>query len=77
MPNNLNERNIMTIFSTVIAEKPLIGFGLAGGGAVSGLLTWIGILGPIVGFVGAVIGLIAGIITLRIKLREWRDGRKP
>jgi len=64
------------LFFTAIQEKPMFGLTITSGGAISGLLTWIGVLTPIIGFICAVVGLIAGVVTLLIKLREWRNLNK-
>jgi len=61
------------LFFAAIQEKPMFGLTITSGGAISGLLTWIGVLTPIIGFICAVVGLIAGVVTLMIKIKEWRD----
>lgn len=48
---------------------------MTGGGAVSGFLTMIKVLTPILGFLGALLGFTAGIITLIVKLRELRASK--
>lgn len=66
----------MTYLTTLLTEKPILGYIGAAGGAVSGLLTWLQILTPVVGFVAAVFGMVAGFFVMLIKIREWYAGRK-
>lgn len=65
----------MNALFNLIAEKPYIGFSLTGAGFLSGLLTLLKVLTPILGFVGAALGVAAGVFTLLIKYREWKQGR--
>jgi hypothetical protein len=58
------------------AAKPHLGFVLSGAGFISGVLTWLQVITPVIGFIGALLGAGAGLITLLIKWREWRQGKK-
>jgi len=60
----------------IIEAKPHFGFALSGVGAAAGLMTFLKMLTPVIGFSTAVLGLIAAIITVRIKLREWKQLKK-
>lgn len=60
----------------LIANRPILGVALSGGGAVSAILTWLNILTPIIGFAGACFGLVAGFYTFRIQMYKWRELRK-
>jgi len=63
---------LSTALFNLVYDKPHVGFGLIGGGALAGLLTLLQVLTPIIGFVAAVIGLIAGIYTLKSARRKWK-----
>lgn len=66
----------MHFITTLLTEKPILGYIGAAGGAVSGLLTWLQILTPVVGFVAAVFGMVAGFFVMLIKAREWWRGSR-
>lgn len=57
----------------LLAHRPSLGYGLAAAGFASGVLTWVKILTPILGFAGAAFGCAAGFLTLLIKWREYRN----
>ncbi len=59
----------------LISQKPVFGYLFAAGGFFSGLLTWLQILTPAIGFIGACLGALAGFYTLLIKVREWKRGK--
>jgi len=54
---------------TTLSEQPEIGIASSIG---SGTLYWTGILNPILSFLTLLVGLIIGLITLAIKVKEWR-----
>lgn len=54
---------------TTLSEQPEIGIVSSIG---SGTLYWTGILNPILSFLTLLVGLIIGLITLAIKVKEWR-----
>lgn len=60
----------------VIESRPILAYAVVGQGILSSLLVWLKMMTPIIGFASAVIGLAAATITLMIKLREWRAGKK-
>lgn len=66
----------MNILIGLIEAKPSIGFFGTVGGSLAGLLTWIGVITPVLGCIAACLGVVAGIITVMIKLREWRNGKR-
>lgn len=59
-----------------IEDKPVIGYFLATQGGIAGLLVWLKMLTPVIGLLSAVLGLVAATITIMIKWREWKSGRK-
>ena len=59
----------MKDFLDTLSNQPEIGIVSSLG---SGTIYWIGILNPILSFLTLVVGLIIGIITLAIKIKEWR-----
>ncbi|MBA95807.1 MAG: hypothetical protein CMP21_08845 [Rickettsiales bacterium] len=59
----------MKEFIEKLSEQPEIGIVSSVG---SGTLYWTGILNPILSFLTLLVGLIIGIITLAIKITEWR-----
>jgi len=65
----------MKYFYLLLNEKPHVGFAVSGLGGLAGLLTFLKVITPLLGFFGALFGAVAGFITLMIKLREWRKGR--
>lgn len=56
----------------LIAEKPHLGILFSGAGFVSGVLSWLHIITPFIGFFGAAFGMVAGFLSLLIKWREWK-----
>lgn len=65
----------MRLLTALFEGKPLFATTAIGGGFISGLLTWLQVITPVIGFLGAVLGLTAGIITVMIKWREWTRGK--
>jgi len=59
----------------LLTAKPSYGFMASMGGGVAGLLTALKVITPIFGFVSVLIGIAVGIVTLMIKLREWKRNR--
>jgi len=53
----------------ILSEQPEIGIGTSVG---SGLIYWMDILNPILSFCTLSVGLCIGLVTLAIKVREWR-----
>lgn len=60
----------MKDFLDTLSNQPEIGIASSLG---SGTLYWTGILNPILSFLTLLVGLIIGIITLAIKIQEWRE----
>jgi len=58
-----------------LSVKPHVGFALVGGGFLSGVMTLLQILTPILGFLGAAIGFAAGIYTFLSARRNWKQGK--
>ena len=52
-----------------LSEQPEIGIGTSLG---SGLIYYLDILNPIMSFCTLSVGLLIGLVTLAIKIREWR-----
>ena len=52
-----------------LSEQPEIGIGTSLG---SGLIYWMDILNPILSFCTLSVGLLIGLVTLAIKIKEWR-----
>ena len=59
----------MKDFLDTLSNQPEIGIDSIAG---SGILYWTGILNPILSFLTLLGGLIIGLITLAIKIKEWR-----
>jgi len=52
-------------------EQPEIGIASTIG---SSSLYWMDILNPVLSFLTLFVGLMIGLVTLAIKIREWRSG---
>ena len=52
-----------------LSESPEIGIGTSLG---SGLIYWMDILNPILSFCTLSVGLLIGLVTLAIKIKEWK-----
>lgn len=52
-----------------LSEQPEIGIGTSLG---SGLIYWMDILNPILSFCTLSVGLLIGLVTLAIKIKEWK-----
>ncbi len=52
-----------------LSEQPEIGIGTSLG---SGLIYYLDILNPILSFCTLAVGLLIGLVTLAIKIREWK-----
>ena len=52
-----------------LSNQPEIGIGTSLG---SGLIYWMDILNPILSFCTLAVGLLIGLVTLAIKIREWK-----
>ena len=52
-----------------LSEQPEIGIGTSLG---SGLIYYLDILNPILSFCTLTVGLLIGLVTLGIKIREWK-----
>ena len=52
-----------------LSEQPEIGIGTSLG---SGLIYYLDILNPILSFCTLSVGLLIGLVTLAIKIKEWR-----
>lgn len=65
----------MTMLHNLITAKPQVGFALAGSGAVAGLLTFLQVMTPILGFGAALVGFIAGFFTMRSAILKWRHDK--
>ena len=52
-----------------LREQPEIGIGTSLG---SGLIYWMDILNPILSFCTLSVGLLIGLVTLAIKIKEWK-----
>ena len=50
-------------------NQPEIGIASSVG---SGAIYWMGILNPILSFLTLLVGLLIGLITLGIKIKQWR-----
>lgn len=61
---------------SLIQNKPFVGYISAGIGGLSGLLTILKVLTPVLGFAGALFGAAAGAITLWVKGVEFLDWYK-
>ena len=59
----------MKDFLDTLSNQPEIGIASSIG---SGTLYWTGILNPILSFLTLVVGFVIGLITLAIKIKEWR-----
>jgi hypothetical protein len=65
----------MDFITNTLAAKPLVGVGTSiGTGILGTILTWIGVLTPLLGFVSVIFGLMAGYYTWRIQRRKWKNG---
>jgi len=53
----------------VLGDKPEIGIVSSSG---AGLLYWLDIVNPILSCVSLIVGLSVGIVTLIIKIKQWR-----
>jgi hypothetical protein len=60
----------------LITARPHVGFLLTAVAPLSGILTFLKVLTPILGFAGAALGVAAGIITLLIKIREYKQSKQ-
>ena len=61
---------------TFIESRPHLGILASAGGALSALLSHLGLINQCLGFGAALFGFAAGFFTVMIKWREWRRGRK-
>lgn len=52
-----------------LSNQPEIGITTSVG---SGLIYWTGILNPILSFCTLLVGLLIGLVTLAIKIKEWK-----
>jgi len=59
----------MKEFIEMLSKQPEIGIASSLG---SGTLYWTGVLNPILSFLTLFVGLIIGLITLAIKIKEWK-----
>jgi len=59
----------MEEFIEMLSKQPEIGIASSLG---SGTLYWTGVLNPILSFLTLFVGLIIGLITLAIKIKEWK-----
>tara|TARA_E500000331_G_C17238731_1_gene706057 strand:- start:824 stop:1009 length:186 start_codon:yes stop_codon:yes gene_type:complete len=59
----------MEEFIETLSKQPEIGIVSSLG---SGTLYWTGVLNPILSFLTLFVGLIIGLITLAIKIKEWK-----
>ena len=59
----------MREFIETLNNQPEIGIASSIG---SGTVYWMGILNPILSFLTLIVGLFIGLITLAIKVKEWR-----
>ena len=53
-----------------LSNQPEIGITTSLG---SGLLYWMDVMNPILSFCTLVVGLCIGLVTLAIKVREWKN----
>lgn len=60
----------------LIESKPIVGYLFTGAGFISGILTLIHLLTPIIGFGAAVFGLVAGYYHFKNQRREWQTGKR-
>tara|TARA_R110002020_G_scaffold288669_2_gene504136 strand:- start:6983 stop:7165 length:183 start_codon:yes stop_codon:yes gene_type:complete len=52
-----------------LSNQPEIGIATSLG---SGFLYWMNVLNPILSFCTLVVGLLIGLVTLAIKIKEWK-----
>ncbi len=59
----------MKDFLDTLSNQPEIGIASSAG---SGILYLTGILNPILSFLTLLVGLLIGLVTLGIKIKQWR-----
>jgi len=60
------------LFHSITNNAPL-SVGITHCAFISGLLTWIGVLTPIIGFISVILGCIVGYYSLRVQYRKWKN----
>jgi len=60
MMNNYSERNVMTLLTAIITQKPHLGFFATAGGLAAGILAWLQVISLSIGILGAIFGATAG-----------------
>jgi uncharacterized membrane protein YphA (DoxX/SURF4 family) len=56
-----------------IANKPVTSIAVTQGSFLAGVLTYIGVLTPLIGFISVVFGCVVGFYSMRIQYRKWKD----
>ena len=65
-PQNTN------LFQSIVNNAPL-SVSITHCAFISGLLTWLGILTPLIGFISVILGCIVGYYSLRVQYRKWKN----
>jgi len=61
---------------SLLSNKPYIGIAASFSGTGASILGACKVISIVAGALGAIIGCTVGVITLLIKIREWRQGRR-
>ena len=61
---------------TNITNKPMLSFFITQGSFAAGLLTWLQVLTPILGFISVIFGVVVGYFSMRTAYLKWKDASK-